>query len=102
MGLAKSERGMVAFFALAGEAIVHGRAKVALRMLTGVGLKRARAWTLIESWDRMIEMETSTGWTPEVTAMGFVMNDVAGWRAVQWSELIGQFALSADPDGASR
>lgn len=97
---AREVPGMVAFFALVGEAISHGRSKVALRMLCAVGLSRQRGWSLIGSWERMIELETRTGWTPEVTAMGFAMSDLSGWREVRWQEVAGQFALAADPDGA--
>ena len=101
LALAQKAHGMVAFFALLGEAISHGRSKIALRMLCVVGLSRQRGWSLIGSWEHTIELETRTGWTPEVTAMRFVMNDVSGWREIRWRDLTWQFALAADPDGAS-
>lgn len=91
---------MIAFFALIGEAVSNGRMRIAFMMLTAIGVDRRPAWAFLDGWEKMREEETTTGWTPEVVAMGFVMGAVDRWRVVQWSELIGQFATSADPDGA--
>ncbi len=82
---------MAGFFALVGSAIQNGRAGVGLEMLKRCGLDRARAWNLVDGWDRMIETESQTGWTPETVAMGFVIEDVPKWWKVKWHRLIGQF-----------
>ena len=93
MELARSVPGMVLFFSLAGNAILNGRSRIAYRMLVATGLGSERAWFLIEEWPQMLELESQIGWTPEVAAMGFVMNDVKGWRRVQWWTLVSQFAV---------
>ncbi len=89
--LAREVPGMVGFFALVGSAIQNGRAGVGFEMLKKCGLGRARAWYLVDGWDRMIETESQTGWTPETVAMGVVIEDVAKWGRIDWEGLIGQF-----------
>ncbi len=88
--------GMVSFFSLLGGAIEGGRSLVAYRTLIDVGLTPHRSWYLIESWARMVEMESTTGWTPEAAAMGYVIADVDHWRRVKWTTLVWRFALTAD------
>jgi len=86
---------MVPFFSLLGQAIQNGQSRHAFNLLLEVGLDRDRAWALVEGWDRMVTMECTTGWTPEVTAIGFVMNDVAEWWEVPYRSLLREFQGTA-------
>ena len=100
MALASQVPSMTAFFALVGSAIQHGNSAPALVMLTICGLSGERAWSLIDGWDRMVEAESQTGWTPECVAMGYVMEDVEGWSIIVWGALIGKFQVKGDPSVA--
>jgi hypothetical protein len=90
---AKSVAGMVSFFSLIGSAIQHGRSSLAYDALVLVGLKRNRAWFIVDSWEKIIARESTTGWTPEATAMWFVIAEVEGWRDVPWRQLMRRLAV---------
>ena len=86
---------MIAFFALAGQAISDGRSLTAYRMFTAAGLLPDRAWSLIDYWDWMMVSEVETGWTPEVSAMGVVINRVQGWERISWHALLERFCRAS-------
>lgn len=81
--IADSTRGMLAFFALAGQAIrSDGSARVfeILREL----VPAARAWDIIEGWTGRLARESSTGWTPELAAAAVVISDCPCWSKLDW------------------
>jgi hypothetical protein len=99
LGAAANVPGMIPFFSLLGGAITGGRSRLALDLLVALGLTQPRAWALVEGWERMLEQETATGWTAEVVAMGFVMNDVEGWWARPYDVLLKGFRGTAAEAG---
>lgn len=88
VALAHEVQGMSPFFSLLGQAIQHGRSKVAYGMLLECGLSHRRAWSLVDGWQGMIINESLTGWTPECVAMGHVIDEVSQWWTIPWSSLI--------------
>lgn len=88
MNLARQVANMVPFFSLVGTAVLAGKSRNAYRMLVAIPLSPQRAWQIVDGWEATLARETTTGWTPEVTAIAITMNDVAAWRDVKWRALL--------------
>ena len=90
---AKTAPGMISFFSLLGSAIQHGRSRLAYEALMWAGLSKRRAWFVVDNWERIIARGSTTGWTPEATAMWFLEEEVEGWRDVPWRQLMRRLAV---------
>lgn len=98
---AKEVRGMIAFFSLLGKAARGPDARHAFDVLVSICPEnsdwRARAWQLVDGWQKAVDRERKTGWTAEVVAMGSTMNDIADWGRVDWMRLSGKLVQKPTP-----
>ena len=83
---ARNVPAMGAFFAIVGSRIARGDSLTAFRALRDV-VDQKTAWRIVEGWQALGSVERLTGWTPEVAAMGVVMEETDAWRRADWSSL---------------